>query len=83
VRTEFGQRAGRAPGIEDEISERFALDASVIGELIARLMRHPRRLVVIPWYYRWLNLAAQICPPLTDFIVDRFYARPLRRRPGK
>jgi short-subunit dehydrogenase len=80
VRTEFGLHSGRLPGAPEPSSLRTALPASDVGERIADLVRRPRRMVVIPWYFAPAVWFADLFPGLTDWATDRLYARRLRRQ---
>jgi short-subunit dehydrogenase len=79
VRTEFGLHSRRRRGWEDSVTERTTVEAEVLGELVAKTAERPRRCVVIPWYYRLAVAFCDAFPGLADFLVDRLYARPLRR----
>jgi short-subunit dehydrogenase len=80
VETEFGLHTGRPPGVEDAIAGKTTVPAETLGELIAGLAQHPRRCVVIPWYYRLPVLLTGHIPGITDFLVEWFYTRGLRMR---
>lgn len=80
VRTEFAEHTGRRPGPEDRLSDRTAVSAEQVGELIVKLARRPRRMAVIPWYYGLPAFLADLLPGPVDFFLDRFYLPPLRNR---
>jgi short-subunit dehydrogenase len=80
VRTEFAEHTGRRRGPEDRLSDRTAASAEQVGELIAGLARRPRRMAVIPWYYRLPVFLADMFPGLIDILLNRFYVPSLRKR---
>jgi short-subunit dehydrogenase len=80
VRTEFGDHSTRIPGWEDAITRRISLPAEALGECIAGVANHPRRFVVIPWFYWPPVLLTYPNPALTDWLVDLVYSRSVRRR---
>ena len=45
--------------------------ASVVGDAVARLIRHPRRRVVIPAWYAPLMTLNRLAPGLIDMMVRR------------
>jgi short-subunit dehydrogenase len=80
VETEFGLHTGRQPGWEEGVANRTTVTAEAVGELIAGLVRRPRRCVVIPWYYRIPPVLLGHLPALADLLSDRFFARLLRKK---
>jgi len=80
IRTEFGLHSGRVPGATEPSAMKIALPASAVGDCIADLVRRPRRRVVIPWYFRPAILLVDVFPALADWMMDRLYARKLRRQ---
>jgi short-subunit dehydrogenase len=80
VRTEFTEHSTRIRGWEDSIIKRITLPAEALGECIADVACHPRRCVVIPWFYGPLVFLARPIPALTDALMDLVYSRSVRKR---
>jgi short-subunit dehydrogenase len=48
------------------------MPSSYVGEQVAWLMRHPRRIYVIPKSWRFLVLLAYMAPGLADALINKF-----------
>jgi len=75
VATEFSQHTGvnRKTGYKTPASLR--LSAEDVARVAFRLIKHPRRQVIIPWFMNgvfWLNA---LCPVLFDWLVETFFVR--------
>jgi hypothetical protein len=55
---------------------RFPLPGpEVVGRVIANAVEHPRRTVIVPWYYSPLVWAVHLTPaPLLDWVLASRYA---------
>jgi NADP-dependent 3-hydroxy acid dehydrogenase YdfG len=78
--TEFSQHSGSDHAIKRhiQIPGWIYMTSEYVARRIVDLARHPRRMLVIPWYYRWLVGFDTLFPGLTDWflkvaIVKRFH----------
>ncbi len=78
VATEFGQHVRRDTRTELAIASRMRLSAEQVAQWIVRLAKHPRRMVVIPWYMGLLVVINAHGAGLADWLIDRFYVARLR-----
>jgi short-subunit dehydrogenase len=80
VATEFGQHVQREARTEIAIARRLRLPAQQVADRIVGLARHPRPMVVMPWYMGGLSAVNSSLPGLFDLLIDRFYMGRLRGR---
>jgi short-subunit dehydrogenase len=80
VRTEFGLHSRRTPGAAEPSSLPIAIPAAQVGERIARLVRRPRRRIVIPWYFTPAVWMFDLLPGPADFMMEYLYTGRLRRK---
>jgi short-subunit dehydrogenase len=83
VRTEFGRHSGRMPGMVEPSAMPIALPAEDLGECIAGLVRRPKRIVVIPWYFAPAAWLMDLFPGPVDWLIGRGYTGRLRRASGR
>lgn len=81
AKTEFGQHTGNHPMKKSILRRYFRSMSSVyVAQRVLDLARHPRRTVVIPWYYRIAFLGDRLMPWLVDWIVITFLKKKKNRR---
>jgi short-subunit dehydrogenase len=79
VRTEFEQHIDSVTGAWVPSSLPNSIPAGRVGECIADLVRRPKRCVVIPWYYTLPVWLFALFPGPADWMLERWYTRPLRK----
>lgn len=75
VETEFSQHTGVNRKTGYSTPTRLRLSAEDVARVAFRLIEHPRRQVIIPWYMagaQWMNA---LCPSLVDWLVDILFVR--------
>jgi short-subunit dehydrogenase len=68
AKTEFGQHSGNHP-LKGSILRRFfpSMTSEQVAERVVELARHPRRAVIMPWYYRIAVWADWYMPWFVDW----------------
>lgn len=70
ARTEFGQHMGHHPMQGSTLRRYFrSMDSMEVAERVVKLAKHPRRAVIMPWYYRIAVWADWYMPWLVDWIT--------------
>lgn len=75
VETEFSQHTGVSRKTGFKTPSRLRLSAEDIANAAFRLIKHPRRQVIIPWYMAgvlWMNT---LFPSIFDWMVERLFVR--------
>ena len=68
--TEFGQHTGDHPMRKSALRRYFrAMTSAEVAERVVELAKHPRRAVIMPWYYRIAIWADWHMPWLVDWIT--------------
>lgn len=77
--TEFGQHTG------DSVLKRnikvpawIMMSAEYVAEKVVDVARHPRRVVIIPWWYHPVFWADYCAPWLVDWVVKEFFVKRYR-----
>lgn len=75
VATEFGEKAGikRRTGISTP--KRLKLTAAQVADAVLGVVKHPRRMVVLPWIYRLPVALNALFPGLTDWIIEERFVK--------
>jgi short-subunit dehydrogenase len=70
ARTEFGHHSGAHP-LKLSILQRFfpPMTSEAVAARVVKLARHPRRVVIMPWYYRIAIWVDQIIPWFVDWVT--------------
>jgi len=75
--TEFGwgNRKNRRPKWLDL----FFIPAENVSHRVLQLAKHPRRTVIIPWWFAWIAWGENHFPGIADFLIRMFYTDRSRR----
>ncbi len=74
ARTEFGSHIGNNSARKSlNPLRRLSLDSKYVARRVVDLARHPRRTVIIPWWYRPLIGLDLIIPGAVDGFVNTFF----------
>ena len=74
--TEFGKHAGksmRKSGIKSPAWTH--IPSEYVAQRVVGLAKHPRRTVIIPWWFRPIFWADSNFPGVVDWVIDRFFVR--------
>ena len=66
VATEFAQRAGIKRKTNASTPKFMLLTAEQVGRAVVKLVRHPRRMLIIPWLWRFTVFLNRFLPALVD-----------------
>jgi short-subunit dehydrogenase len=75
VETEFADHMGRKPGTSPTTPKFLRLRSEDVARTVWRVVRRPRRTVVVPrvmWIPIWINM---IFPSFVDWAISRFFTR--------
>jgi short-subunit dehydrogenase len=68
--TEFGQHTGQHPMKKSALRRYFrSMSSEEVAERVVELAKHPRRAVILPWYYKIAIWADWYMPWLVDWIT--------------
>lgn len=78
VRTEFGRKARimRKTGVTTP--GRLKLTPEEVAEAVSKLVRKPRRNLIIPWQMNYIVLISMLAPWLVDWITRKYFVEPER-----
>lgn len=81
--TEFGRHTGNHPMKKSVLRKYFrSMTSEYVAQRVVDLAKHPRRAVIVPWYYHIALFADRVMPWLVDWIVIRSVTRKKNRRPS-
>jgi short-subunit dehydrogenase len=77
ARTEFGQHSRPANSNRPRLESlrRFTMSSEYVARQVVKLAKHPRRAVVIPWWYNILIGVEIFFPGVVDFFLEQFLTR--------
>jgi short-subunit dehydrogenase len=78
ARTEFGWRAGSSRRRPRWFNLFFVSPESVALRVV-QLAKHPRRTVIIPWWFAWIAWGENHFPGIADILIRAFYANRNRK----
>ncbi|MBK8822160.1 MAG: SDR family oxidoreductase [Anaerolineales bacterium] len=78
VVTEFTQHAGIKRKTNAKTPKFMLLTAEQVGAAVVRLVRHPRRMLVIPWLWNVTVLMNKLFPGLVDYTTIKRFTIPER-----
>lgn len=82
AQTEFGQHTGNHPMKRSVLKKYFpSMTSEHVAQRVVDLARHPRRALILPWYYRIAVFGERAMPWLVDWIVMGFLTSKKNRRP--
>jgi len=82
AQTEFSQHTGNHPMKKSRLRKYFpSLTSEYVAQRVVDLAKHPRRALIIPWYYRIAVFGDRAMPWLVDWIVMEFLTKRKNRRP--
>lgn len=78
--TEFGwgTRRNRRP----KLLNMFFIPSETVSHRVVQLAMHPRRDVIIPWWFAWIAWGENHFPRISDFLIRTFYTNN-QRKSGK
>lgn len=51
----------------------FFIPAEVVSHRVIKLAKHPRRSVIVPWWFAWIAWGDAHFPGIADFLIRKFY----------
>jgi hypothetical protein len=57
----------------------FFIPAEVVSHRVIQLAKHPRRAVIVPWWFAWIAWGETHFPGIADFLIRMFYTNQSRR----
>ena len=57
----------------------FFIPAEVVAHRVVQLAKHPRRSVIVPWWFAWIAWGENHFPGIADFLIRQFYTNQSRR----
>lgn len=80
--TEFSQHTGsNAIKKNLKLPKFLSMTSETVARRTVRLARHPRRHVIIPWYYRLVIAFGGLFPGLVDWFLRETFVRPYHQPP--
>ncbi|MFT3892715.1 MAG: SDR family oxidoreductase [Anaerolineales bacterium] len=80
--TEFSQHTGNHPMKKTRLRKAFPpMSSAYVAQRVVDLAKHPRRTLIIPWFYRIAFFGDRTMPWLVDWIVMQFLTKRKNRRP--
>jgi short-subunit dehydrogenase len=73
--TEFGQHTGQSPLKKMKTPSFLRLSSEAVARRVVRLALHPRRALILPWYYRIVFFFDALTPALVDWFLKVFFVR--------
>lgn len=74
--TEFGQHTGNNTIKKSlNLPQFLTMTSETVARRTVRLARHPRRTVIIPWYYRLASFFDYFLPGLVDWFLEETFVR--------
>jgi NADP-dependent 3-hydroxy acid dehydrogenase YdfG len=80
-RTEFGWGARRQR--RPKWMDMFFVPSEVISHRVIQLARHPRRSVIVPWWFGWIAWGENHFPGIADFLIRTLYTNNYHKREKK
>ena len=82
--TEFGQHPGNDSAIKKNIKPPswLYMSSAYVARQTVNLARHPRRSLVIPWWFGPLIAIDTLFPGLVDWFVNLAYVKRFHKQPG-
>jgi short-subunit dehydrogenase len=76
AKTEFGEHTGDHPMKKSALRRYFrSMTSEEVAERVVELAKHPRRAVILPWYYKVAIWADWFTPWLVDWITETFLTK--------
>ena len=80
--TEFSQHTGNHPMKKSALRKFFpSMSSDYVAQCVVAVAKHPRRVLVFPWYYRIGIFGDRLIPGVVDWVVMTFLTRRKNRRP--
>lgn len=57
----------------------FFIPSEVVSHQVIQLAKHPRRTVIVPWWFAWIAWGENHFPGIADFLIRTFYKTQSRR----
>ncbi len=76
AKTEFGLHTGNHPMKNSRVRKLFpSLTSEQVAARVVELAKNPRRVVILPWYYRIVVLGEVLMPWLVDWITIHYLSK--------
>jgi len=78
--TEFGQHTG--PSVlkgEFKVPDWVFMQSSYVAEWVIRVAKHPRRVLIIPWWFGPILWADKSLPGIVDWVVEKYFVKKYRK----
>jgi uncharacterized protein len=74
--TEFGQHTGTSKTKRSlDLFKGLSMTSEYVARRVVKLAKHPRRVVIIPWWYRAIIGFDTLFPYLVDWFIKQFFVR--------
>ncbi|MFZ1039958.1 MAG: SDR family NAD(P)-dependent oxidoreductase [Anaerolineales bacterium] len=74
--TEFGQHTGTSRTKRSlDLLKGLSMTSEYVARRVVKLAKHPRRVVIIPWWYRVVIGFDTLFPYLVDWFIKQFFVR--------
>jgi hypothetical protein len=81
ARTEFGRHTGNHPMKKSALRKYFrAMTSEYVAQRVVDVAKHPRRALIIPWYYHIAIFGERVIPGFVDWVVMTFLTSKKNRR---
>lgn len=57
----------------------FFIPSEVVSHRVIQLAKHPRRSVIVPWWFAWIAWGENHFPEIADYLIQKFYTDQSRR----
>ena len=82
--TEFSQHtSGNKSKRKPHWGKFFFIPGELVSERVVQLAKHPRRTVIIPWWFAWIAWADNHISGFTDFLIRTLYTDRYRKQEKK
>ena len=74
--TEFGQHTGNSKTKRSlDLFKGLSMTSEYVARRVLKLAKHPRRVVIIPWWYRIVIGFDMLFPAIVDWFLKQFFIR--------
>ncbi len=74
--TEFGQHTGTSKTKRSlDLFKGLSMTSEYVARRVVKLAKHPRRVVIIPWWYHAIIGFDTLFPYLVDWFIKQFFVR--------
>ncbi len=74
--TEFGQHTGNSKTKQSlDVFKGLSMTSEYVARRVVKLAKHPRRVVIIPWWYHIVIGFDMLFPAIVDWFLKQFFIR--------